>query len=123
MYGNLFVENKKIVGEIMKRASNHEALISSLKEVNKMISMASSLRAGKYKTELISLCRNAVRENNILTLINVWNFKSDFQIRRRKRLKLEISIDYNIRIFLFFNPFSFFLFLIHFSNRSDFIPE
>jgi len=44
MYSNLYIENRNLVGELLKRNNNHEALVSSLKQINNMINKASNLR-------------------------------------------------------------------------------
>lgn len=44
MYSNLFIENRNLVGELMKRNTNHEALLAALKQINNNINKASNLR-------------------------------------------------------------------------------
>lgn len=44
MYSNLYIENRNLLGELLKRNNNHEALVSSLKQINNMINKASNLR-------------------------------------------------------------------------------
>jgi Ciliary BBSome complex subunit 2, C-terminal len=48
MYSNLYIENRNLVGELLKRNNNHEALVSSLKQINNMINKASNLRCTSY---------------------------------------------------------------------------
>jgi len=48
MYSNLYIENRNLVGELMKRNKNHEALLASLKQINNMISKASNLRCNVF---------------------------------------------------------------------------
>ena len=46
---------KELIGEYMKRSTNHELLLSSLKEVNHMIQKASRLRVGRFKAEVVQV--------------------------------------------------------------------
>lgn len=45
--------------------------MNSLKEVNSMINKASQLRVGGAKVTITTMCRNAVKKNNLLSLIEV----------------------------------------------------
>jgi hypothetical protein len=45
--------------------------MNSLKEVNSMINKASQLRVGNSKATITTMCRNAVKKNNLLSLIEV----------------------------------------------------
>eukprot|EP00330_Aristerostoma_sp_ATCC50986_P011986 CAMPEP_0114579168 /NCGR_PEP_ID=MMETSP0125-20121206/3593_1 /TAXON_ID=485358 ORGANISM="Aristerostoma sp., Strain ATCC 50986" /NCGR_SAMPLE_ID=MMETSP0125 /ASSEMBLY_ACC=CAM_ASM_000245 /LENGTH=137 /DNA_ID=CAMNT_0001769739 /DNA_START=1318 /DNA_END=1731 /DNA_ORIENTATION=+ len=69
MYSNLFIENRSLIGELLKRTSNHETLVTSLKSINAMINKASNLRYGAPKTKVVTLCRTAIKENNIFSLV------------------------------------------------------
>ena len=42
-------ENGSLIGEYIKRSNNHQELVSTLKELNQMIRVASNLRLGKYQ--------------------------------------------------------------------------
>jgi Bardet-Biedl syndrome 2 protein len=64
MYSQLHDLNGELVGEYTKRATNHEELLKSLKEVNHMIQKASRLRMGEFKSKVVSLCRKAIKGNN-----------------------------------------------------------
>ena len=44
MYSNIMIENRNLVAELLKRSSNQEGLIRTLKEVNKIINKAGNLR-------------------------------------------------------------------------------
>ncbi len=44
MYTNLFIENRNLIGELLKRNTNHEGLVAALKQINNMINKASNLR-------------------------------------------------------------------------------
>ena len=43
-YSNLYVENRNLIGELMKRNKNHEGLLEGLKQINNTINKASNLR-------------------------------------------------------------------------------
>ncbi|ORX46466.1 hypothetical protein BCR36DRAFT_405737 [Piromyces finnis] len=60
--------NSDIFLEYSKRTSNHEQLVNSLKEVNKIIHKAANLRFGKEKSTIIAEAREAIKNNTILTL-------------------------------------------------------
>jgi Bardet-Biedl syndrome 2 protein len=70
-YSNMYVENRNLIAELMKRNTNHEGLLAGLKQINNMISKASNLRMGQPKTKLVSLCRNAIKNNNIFSLLQI----------------------------------------------------
>ena len=48
---------RSMVADHQKRATNHEELLRSLKEVNQIIQQASRLRVGSYKTQVGDLMR------------------------------------------------------------------
>ena len=60
-YQELHGVNNEMIAEYNKRANNHAELLSSLKEVNRMISRASELRCGEHKVAVISGCRAALK--------------------------------------------------------------
>jgi Bardet-Biedl syndrome 2 protein len=68
MYAQLKDLNGELVGEYTKRATNHEELLKSLKEVNHMIQKASRLRMGEFKSKVVALCRKAIKANNTISL-------------------------------------------------------
>lgn len=68
-YQELMVMNREMIGEYQKRANNHQELLKVLKEVNKMIEKASNLRVGNHRTQLINVCRQAMKENKIRNLL------------------------------------------------------
>ena len=82
MYSNVLHENKALITELDKRSTNHKQLLASLRLVNNMINKAANLRCnfsgffvglllivGKYKSKVVSLCRNAIKTNNMYSLI------------------------------------------------------
>jgi Bardet-Biedl syndrome 2 protein len=70
-YTELFSMNNQLISGYNLRSSNHENLLSALKEVNKMIQRVSNLRAGKAKTSMINECRQAVKQNNMTALMKI----------------------------------------------------
>eukprot|EP00668_Euglena_longa_P011771 GGOE01014188.1.p1 GENE.GGOE01014188.1~~GGOE01014188.1.p1 ORF type:complete len:718 (-),score=178.66 GGOE01014188.1:160-2313(-) len=71
MYSSLYEVNRELIGEYIKRANNHNELLSSLKEVNAMIQKAARLRVGAAKTKVITECRNSIKSNNIHSLFKI----------------------------------------------------
>ena len=55
-YQELQQMNEELIGEYMKRATNHDQLMKSLKGLNDMIQRASNLRYGSAKTSVIKDC-------------------------------------------------------------------
>jgi Bardet-Biedl syndrome 2 protein len=70
-YTELMHMNRDLLGEYHKRSTNHEALLKGLKEVNRMIQLASRLRGGSVKTRIVSSCRAAIKENRIHDLLKI----------------------------------------------------
>eukprot|EP01012_Entosiphon_sulcatum_P024785 TRINITY_DN3001_c0_g1_i1.p1 TRINITY_DN3001_c0_g1~~TRINITY_DN3001_c0_g1_i1.p1 ORF type:complete len:716 (+),score=211.22 TRINITY_DN3001_c0_g1_i1:102-2249(+) len=71
MYASLYDVNRELIGEYIKRATNHNELLSALKEVNAMIQKAARLRIGQAKTRVITECRNSIKSNNIHSLFRI----------------------------------------------------
>ncbi|KAF0974566.1 hypothetical protein FDP41_006598 [Naegleria fowleri] len=71
MYNELYSMNKGLIGEYKKRSTNHEQLLSSLKEVNQMIQKAARLRIGEPKNRVVAECRKAIKNNNISSLFKI----------------------------------------------------
>jgi Bardet-Biedl syndrome 2 protein len=74
MYASLHEVNSELIGEYVKRATNHNDLLSALKDVNAMIQRAARLRVGAAKTKVITECRNAIKSNNIHSLFKIIRF-------------------------------------------------
>ena len=70
-YTELTGMNNQLIASYNIRASNHERLLVSLKEVNQMIQKAANLRMGKAKSRVISDCRAAVKSNNMNSLFRI----------------------------------------------------
>jgi Bardet-Biedl syndrome 2 protein len=71
LYSDLFSLNNELIGEYTKRSNNHNELLNALKEVNQMIQRAARLRVGNAKTRVVTLCRTAVKENNVQALFQI----------------------------------------------------
>lgn len=56
-YSELYITNKNLIGEYIKRSNNQEELLSALKQVNQIIQNAAKLRVGTAKTNIINQCR------------------------------------------------------------------
>jgi hypothetical protein len=65
MYANVMVENKSLQSEMMKKTQNNDKLMEALRDINSMIAKGSDLRLGNAKAQLTTLCRNAVKKNNL----------------------------------------------------------
>jgi len=70
-YMQLFDLNRELIMEHTKRATNHSELLAALKDVNQMIQRAARLRVGKAKANVVSACRAAIKQNNILLLFQI----------------------------------------------------
>jgi len=62
---------RDLINEHDKRATNHQELLSNLKEVNLMIQRAARLRVGTPKTKVVTACRNAIKNNNMGMLFKI----------------------------------------------------
>ncbi|CAH8460393.1 unnamed protein product [Heterobilharzia americana] len=60
--------NTDILSNYYSRVTDYEASMNCLKRIHQIIEYVSSLRVGKYKTTIITMCHNALKENNIGTL-------------------------------------------------------
>ncbi|KAL4450366.1 hypothetical protein ABPG74_009072 [Tetrahymena malaccensis] len=70
-YTDVMVQNKNLMTELLKRKTNNDILMSSLKEVNSMISKASNLRLGQFKAKVTTLCRTAVKNKDLFSLVRI----------------------------------------------------
>ena len=70
-YRTLMDLNRDLLAEHTKRAATHDALLASLKAVNKMIQRAANLRVGAAKTGLVAASRAAVKANNMHALFRI----------------------------------------------------
>ncbi|KAJ9455476.1 Bardet-Biedl syndrome 2 protein-like protein [Diplonema papillatum] len=70
-YSKLHELNSQLIGEYIKRANNHNELLTALREVNAMIQKAARLRMGQAKTRVIAECREAIKSNHIPSLYRI----------------------------------------------------
>lgn len=56
-------ENGSLVGEYLKRANNHQDLVTTLKDLNAMIRNASNLRLGAAQKRVVALARECIKTN------------------------------------------------------------
>ncbi|CCW67970.1 unnamed protein product [Phytomonas sp. Hart1] len=70
-YTSLFSVNSELLDENAKRLNNYRELKAALNEVNLFIQRAGKLRLGPDKAIVIALCRNALKEGRITSLIEI----------------------------------------------------
>lgn len=61
-YAMVQQENGTLVGEYIKRANNHQDLVSTLKELNGMINHAKNLRLGSASLKIVAESRDCIRK-------------------------------------------------------------
>ena len=70
-----YLEINSVNRDLMKcysiRQKNQEDLVAALKQINLLIQKTANLRVGRPKTELVQACRQAIRQNNLSTLIKI----------------------------------------------------
>jgi len=71
VFSGLQQTNSDLIAEYNKRANNHQQLLAQLKEVNMMIQKAAKLRMGNPKSRVVSACRQAIKQNNIMGLFQI----------------------------------------------------
>ncbi|XP_020661772.3 BBSome complex member BBS2 [Pogona vitticeps] len=70
-YMELYDLNRDLLSQYKIRCTNHTELLSNLKAINQAIQRAGRLRVGKPKAQVIAACRDAIKNNNVNTLIKV----------------------------------------------------
>lgn len=70
-YTDLYSLNNQLIAGYSNRVQSHTGLMAALKEVNRMIQRAASLRVGGSKTRVVTDCRAAVKENNMQSLFRI----------------------------------------------------
>ncbi|XP_033647290.1 Bardet-Biedl syndrome 2 protein homolog [Asterias rubens] len=70
-YMELFDLNRDLINGYKIRCTNHQELLNCLKLVNQTIQKAGQLRVGKYKTQVVASCREAIKTNNISALFKI----------------------------------------------------
>uniref|UniRef100_H2YY38 Bardet-Biedl syndrome 2 protein homolog n=1 Tax=Ciona savignyi TaxID=51511 RepID=H2YY38_CIOSA len=63
--------NRDLVNGYKVRSANHQELVTSMKLVNQIIQKASHLRVGKYKAQLVTQCRDAIKTNKHSALFKI----------------------------------------------------
>ncbi|XP_065423035.1 Bardet-Biedl syndrome 2 protein isoform X2 [Chrysemys picta bellii] len=70
-YVELYDLNRDLLNEYKICCTNHTELLNNLKSVNQAIQRAGQLRVGKPKTQVITACRDAIRNNNLNMLFRI----------------------------------------------------
>jgi len=70
-YDELMRVNEELIAEYNKRATNHEALLAALKQVNQVVQRASSLRVGKAKARVVADARRAIKKGDAAALLSL----------------------------------------------------
>ncbi|XP_061177262.1 Bardet-Biedl syndrome 2 protein homolog isoform X1 [Saccostrea echinata] len=70
-YMELYNMNRDLISGYKIRCGNHQELLACLKQLNQMIQKAGRLRVGKYKTQVVSACRAAIKSNNVSALFKI----------------------------------------------------
>ncbi|XP_019361333.1 PREDICTED: Bardet-Biedl syndrome 2 protein isoform X2 [Gavialis gangeticus] len=70
-YVELYNLNRDLINGYKIRCTNHTELLNNLKAVNQAIQRAGRLRVGKPKTQVITACRDAIRNNNLNMLFRI----------------------------------------------------
>ncbi|ESO97302.1 hypothetical protein LOTGIDRAFT_214128 [Lottia gigantea] len=70
-YMDLYDLNRDLINGYKIRCTNHQELVTCLKQVNQIIQKAGRLRVGKYKTQVVNSCRAAIKNNNVSSLYKI----------------------------------------------------
>jgi Bardet-Biedl syndrome 2 protein len=70
-YDELMRVNEGLIAEYNKRATNHEALLAALKQVNQVVQRASQLRVGKAKARVVADARRAIKKGDAQALLSL----------------------------------------------------
>jgi Bardet-Biedl syndrome 2 protein len=70
-YDELMRVNEGLIAEYNKRATNHEALLAALKQVNQVVQRASQLRVGKAKARVVADARRAIKKGDSQALLSL----------------------------------------------------
>ena len=70
-YDELMRVNEELIAEYNKRATNHEALLAALKQVNQVVQRASSLRVGKAIARVVADARRAIKKGDSQALLSL----------------------------------------------------
>ncbi|RUS70724.1 hypothetical protein EGW08_021515 [Elysia chlorotica] len=70
-YMELYDLNRDLISGYNIRCQNHNELVACLKQVNQIIQKAGRVRVGKFKSQVISSCRSAIKNNNTASLFKI----------------------------------------------------
>ncbi|GFR70159.1 Bardet-Biedl syndrome 2 protein homolog [Elysia marginata] len=70
-YMELYDLNRDLISGYNIRCQNHQELVACLKQVNQIIQKAGRVRVGKFKSQVISSCRAAIKSNNTASLFKI----------------------------------------------------
>lgn len=70
-YMELMNTNRDLISGYKIRSTNHEELVKNVKVLNQIVQRAGNLRSGRYKTDVISNSRQAIKQNNTISLIKI----------------------------------------------------
>ena len=70
-YIELMSTNRDLISGYKIRCGNHDELVKNVKSLNQIVQRAGNLRAGKYKTDVIANARQAIKQNNSVSLIKI----------------------------------------------------
>ncbi|XP_058849862.1 Bardet-Biedl syndrome 2 protein homolog isoform X2 [Acipenser ruthenus] len=70
-YIELFDLNRDLINGYKIRSNNHAELLNCLRAVNQAIQRAGRLRVGKPKNQVITACRDAIKNNNVNALFKI----------------------------------------------------
>ena len=61
--------NNNLIASFQQRASNHQELMQSLREINRVIQVAASMRMGRAKKSVVSACRACLKGSQFAKMI------------------------------------------------------
>ena len=70
-YIELMNTNRDLISGYKIRSTNHEELMKNVKGLNQIVQRAGNLRAGRFKTDVISNCRQAIKQANTISLVKI----------------------------------------------------
>ena len=71
IYSDLYSLNNNLIASFQQRASNHKELLQSLREINRVIQIAASMRVGRAKSRIVSACRSCLKRGQLSSMIEV----------------------------------------------------
>ncbi|XP_063228678.1 Bardet-Biedl syndrome 2 protein homolog isoform X3 [Bacillus rossius redtenbacheri] len=70
-YARLQELNGDLVRDYHIRLQNYQELVAAVRDVNAIVQRAANLRVGKHKTAVVSLCRQALKGQNVSSLVKI----------------------------------------------------